>query len=298
MKLFENKLIHSALNQSSQSHSSQERTGGGNNLEYHILPVTKDLIEYYVRNNMKISPWTISATLLHDTWEDDKRFQDRYGKEEFEMMFGRRVYEKVAILTKPDYKIFKGKDKAEKKQNRDREYFAHIQEASLDIRLIKLSDRLNNIMGAHMMDEARMRKYVSETQEHFLTLAEKTFKAYHDAISSRVKKVLRLYLNKFDVIETVFSKYSVCDSGITKRAIAKSLLEDEAIDLVVQMTAQKGGTPRKIYHSRLEDTSDGWYPKQLIETFVRTDSYKYDYRPSDTRIKENEVVTYFGNKWW
>ena len=142
-----------ALDVARAAHLGQTRVEGA---PYVVHPVRAALIlalEVKVRD-----PELLSAALLHDVLEDTYMTADV-----LELLVGKRVTGIVRVLTTPE--------DAEGK----RRYLEALKEAPPEVRLVKLADRLDNVRGLHLVDElARQRKYLRETREHFLPLAEAT----------------------------------------------------------------------------------------------------------------------------
>ncbi|MFN3649086.1 MAG: HD domain-containing protein [Armatimonadota bacterium] len=110
-------------------------------------------------------PELLIAALLHDTLEDadDPEAARRRIREEF----GERVLEVVELLTKPS-------DDGTSKEARDREYHSRLQQAPREVQALKIADRLDNTRFLiHSPDSKKRGRYLRETEEEYLPLAEK-----------------------------------------------------------------------------------------------------------------------------
>lgn len=103
------------------------------------------------------------AALLHDTLEDS----DILNSEVLEYNFGPYVSYLVETLTK-EIRV----DDGPLREQIDREYVQRLKNASEDCRIIKLADRLDNIRCLEFNLKRNPYKYVKETSEHYMPMAE------------------------------------------------------------------------------------------------------------------------------
>jgi guanosine-3',5'-bis(diphosphate) 3'-pyrophosphohydrolase len=184
--LIPNFLIVKALSQSIKSHSTQKRDDGASYLEQHIFPVTMSVIDYCHASGKPATPELIAGALLHDTLEDDNKLID----EEFLKLFGDKVYSIVKPLSKSDYSLYPGETKKEKKTSLNREYYKILESAPEESKIIKLADRLNNILCIHLSPKSgKMDFCVEETEEYYLPFAEKISAYYYDRIKTQIDKL-------------------------------------------------------------------------------------------------------------
>jgi GTP pyrophosphokinase len=145
--------VERALELARASHRGQTRAEG---TPYVIHPIRTALIlavEVGVQN-----PELLSAALLHDVLEDTVMTADV-----MRLFVGDRVTGWVLALTKPS-------DAEGKKR-----YLERIAAADEEVRLIKCADRLDNVRGLHLVEDAdRRRRYYDETRLRVLPLAERT----------------------------------------------------------------------------------------------------------------------------
>jgi len=184
--LIPNFLVVKALNQSIRSHYGQKRDDGASYLEQHIFPITKSIIEYCDELGTLPTPELIAGALLHDTLEDDEELTD----EDFFASFGEDLFEIVKPLSKPDYNSYPGETKKEKKKALNKEYYAIIESAPNESKIIKLADRLNNLLCIHLSPkQGKMDFYIEETEEFYLPFAKKLSEYYYDMIKPVIENL-------------------------------------------------------------------------------------------------------------
>lgn len=110
-------------------------------------------------------PDTIITALLHDTLEDSEILTT----EVLEYNFGSRVARHVELLTK-EIRIKDGPIR----ERIDREYAERLHTAPTVCRLIKLADRLDNTRCLQFNLKRNPYKYVVETKNHYLPMADET----------------------------------------------------------------------------------------------------------------------------
>lgn len=108
----------------------------------------------------------VAATLLHDVIEGSRR---RIGIGQIEQTFGRNIALMVSILTKP----LENRDVPKEQQLHF--YYERIKSANSATRIIKLSDRLDNVReSADSFDTRFQAVYLKETRDIYLPLAAQT----------------------------------------------------------------------------------------------------------------------------
>jgi len=126
----------------------------------------------------------LCAALLHDVVEDS---DGKVTTADLEAEFGRTIALMVSVLTKPP---------ADKKIPRDQQlhtYHERIGQAALSTRLVKLSDRLDNIREASQCtDEPFQKRYLVETREVYLPLAMDSDAYMHEQISKSCDELEQL----------------------------------------------------------------------------------------------------------
>ena len=114
----------------------------------------------------------IAAALLHDLVED---LRPVWTVARVRREFGDRVAELVYWLTKPQFgKRFRTEAEV------DRKYHRMLQDAPRDAVIIKLADRLHNLITLWKQRRERMRAKISETRDFILPLAEKHLVLIHE----------------------------------------------------------------------------------------------------------------------
>jgi hypothetical protein len=117
--------------------------------------------------------------------------------------FGRGIYELVRPLTKPDYRKFPGADREAKKWALDAYYVGELARAPLEARLIKLSDRLNNLVSTRALSldgglekpEVREKaiSYIMSTETFYLKLAAESSLYHFLRLRAHVEALKRLF---------------------------------------------------------------------------------------------------------
>jgi GTP pyrophosphokinase len=139
-------------------HQFQQRNDG-TPWFWHPTRVTKILLE-----ELNITdPDLLIAALLHDTLEDS----DILTSEVIEYNFGPYVSYLVETLTK-EIRIEDGP----LREQIDKEYVDRLMQSAEDCRIIKLSDRLDNMRCLDFNLKRNPYKYVKETSEHYVPMAE------------------------------------------------------------------------------------------------------------------------------
>jgi (p)ppGpp synthase/HD superfamily hydrolase len=123
---------------------------------------------------------TIQAALLHDVLEDTQ-----VKPEEIERRFGPETVKMVSLMSKPE------KQPDETYDQRNERYVARLESAgSLDLIALKLSDRTDNIHDTHLMpDKVKIRRYLKDTRDHYVPLAERHFPGAAESLRSNLAKI-------------------------------------------------------------------------------------------------------------
>jgi (p)ppGpp synthase/HD superfamily hydrolase len=162
----EYQLIERAYSTAKDAFRSQHREGGERYFE-HLRAVALILMVHMRVRDANI----IAAALLHDIVEDIEGWsQDRVAVE-----FNRQVAQLVWWVTKPDVQEHDGD-----KEARNRAYHQNLNLAPREALMIKLSDRLHNLITLWDVDAEKQRRKVRETQDFYLSLAEKEIILIHE----------------------------------------------------------------------------------------------------------------------
>ena len=126
----------------------------------------------------------IAAALLHDLVED---LRPAWSIARVRREFGDRVAELVYWLTKPEVgKRYRTEEEV------DRKYHRSLRDAPRDAAIIKLADRLHNLITLWKQEWGRMQDKVSETRDFILPLAEK-----HTILIHEIEDILRIVERRY-----------------------------------------------------------------------------------------------------
>ena len=164
---------------SKEAHRAQTRDGGERYFE-HPREVAITLIRrQYLHSD------TICAALLHDCVEDTFVPADVYVS-----LFGMQVWKWIERLSKkiPHHDQVTGQVIGYVKKATDG-YFEQLHSLPVEGRVIKCADRLHNLSTAHVMDPERKARYIKETRERILPLADTTDPWFAARIRQEVKRL-------------------------------------------------------------------------------------------------------------
>ncbi len=125
----------------------------------------------------------IAAALLHDIIEDIEGWDEK----RVALEFNPRVALLVFSVTKDDIADYDGD-----KEERNREYHRKLSDAIREAILIKLADRLHNVITLWATEEEKQRRKVRETQDFYLPLAEKHTILIHE-LEQALREVMSLW---------------------------------------------------------------------------------------------------------
>jgi (p)ppGpp synthase/HD superfamily hydrolase len=134
----------------------------------HIRAVALILIDYLRVKDHRI----IIAALLHDIVEDIPS----WNIERVRLEFGEYVASLVDYLTKPS------KDEYPLPEEREHVYHFRFRSAPREFFLIKLSDRLHNIITLGTCPSEKRARKIAETKKHYVMYAEEHFILYHELL--------------------------------------------------------------------------------------------------------------------
>jgi GTP pyrophosphokinase len=171
----EYELIEKAYNIATDAFRQESREGGERYFE-HLRAVALVVMQHL---RIKDAPM-IAAALLHDLVEDVYEWtHDRVRLE-----FGDEVAELVWWVTKPHVNEYDGD-----KEARNRVYHENLRRAPRNAIVIKLADRLHNVMTLGSTPDAKQVRKVRETQDFYLPLAE-----CHTLLIHEIEDALRLVM--------------------------------------------------------------------------------------------------------
>lgn len=150
-------LIERAYDTAEEAFRGTLRDGGGRYFEH--LRATALIAIVYLRVR---DPEVIAALLLHDIKEDIENWTyERLARE-----FNQYICDLVWWVTKPELARFATKKEMERK------YHRNLRDAPRMAVLIKLCDRLHNLMTIWAQDPERIARKVDETHDFIMPLAE------------------------------------------------------------------------------------------------------------------------------
>lgn len=171
--------ILSAYDMAQNVHQYQKRNDGSPYF-WHPTRVTRILLD-----ELNITTPTLLITaLLHDALEDS----DILTPQVLIYNFGSSVADLVEVLTK-EIRVEDGP----LREQIDRDYIERLRRGPLPARVIKLCDRLDNMRCLEFNLKRNPYKYVKETSEHYMPMAEES----HDLHMRYLLKELRRERNKF-----------------------------------------------------------------------------------------------------
>lgn len=167
------KEIEQAYDDAESAFRGIMRDGGGNYFEHHLRPVALILVDYLEIRD----PELIIAALLHDAPEDTdwtvERLRSRYGD---------RVALLVYYATEPKTEEFGSKRAAELV------YHDRFGSAGRDFFLVKLPDRLHNLITLGARPREKQIAKIEETELHYMQYARK-----HLILLPELREVLKLW---------------------------------------------------------------------------------------------------------
>ncbi len=171
----EYRLIEKAYDAAKNAFRHTNREGGERYFE-HLRGVALIILEHLRCRDHEV----IIASLLHDIVED----RPEWTHERVSFEFSQSISELVWWVTKPPVS-----DYDDDKEARNRAYHNNLGRAPRKALIVKLADRLHNLMTLwDCTPEKRLRK-VLETQDYYLHLAEKEMLLIHE-IEDALRKLL------------------------------------------------------------------------------------------------------------
>lgn len=170
------KLIELAYQTAKDAFRESVREGTGERYFEHLRAVALIVMVYLRVRDAKV----IAAALLHDIIEDVPSWPYKRVKERF----GHKVADLIWWVTKPSVEDFGGD-----KEARNRHYHHNLNRAPRKALIIKLADRLHNMITMWGVEEAKQRRKVRETQDFYMTLAEKCIILVHE-LESALEEVM------------------------------------------------------------------------------------------------------------
>ena len=163
-------LVRSAFDVAKVSHREQKTKDGSSFLENHLYPVTVDILGNYDGGEIEN---IIVISLLHDVLEDDPEMTE----DKLSEMFPEYIVGPVKTLTRHEPEISKEK------------YIQEIADSNYETRIIKLADRIINLELVERLRNShpeKFSKYIKETKDLFLPLAQSTSKSYLKRLETKL----------------------------------------------------------------------------------------------------------------
>ncbi len=168
--------IEGAVEVAEEVHAGLMREDGTSPfLETHTWPVTMDVVRHYRSVNRNITSVEIATAILHDIMEDDERILNvheskSYGSEAYlTYRFGSRIRDIASELKIRPLENFAGATDTERQLERFLEYCDILRDAEYDVKVIKLADRLNNMLFIrHIPGHDKVRRYMREAEDFYI----------------------------------------------------------------------------------------------------------------------------------
>jgi len=165
-------LIEDAYDTAKDAFRALQREGGDRYFE-HLRAVALIVMEHMRVRDADV----IAAALLHDLVEDI----EGWTQERVALKFSPTISELVWWVTKPSVVDYGGD-----KEARNRIYHENLRRAPRNAIIIKLADRLHNLLTLWDTIDEKQRRKVRETQDFYLPLAE-----HHILLIHEVEDALR-----------------------------------------------------------------------------------------------------------
>jgi len=189
-------FVEGAIELAEEVHSDLKREDGKSSfLETHVWPVTIDVMRHYQKTNKLLTSLQVVSSILHDVLEDDDRILDlnsskAYGFDAyFKHRFGDYVYNIATTLkTKPLGNYF-GTNNEEKQTARFFDYCTELTKSAYDVKIIKLSDRLNNMRFiSQISGQEKIQRYIREAEDFYIA-----FSIFPPSVSEFYTKMRQAY---------------------------------------------------------------------------------------------------------
>jgi len=172
-------FVESAIELAEEVHSDVKREDGKSSfLETHVWPVTIDVMQHYQKVGKLLTTLQVVSSILHDVLEDNDKILDLYTSKAygfdayFKHRFGDYVYNIATTLkTKPLENYF-GTNNEEKQIARFFEYCTELTKSAYDVKIIKLSDRLNNMRFiSQISEQGKAQRYLREAEDFYIAFS-------------------------------------------------------------------------------------------------------------------------------
>jgi (p)ppGpp synthase/HD superfamily hydrolase len=189
-------FVEGAIELVEEVHSEVVREDGKSSfLETHVWPVTIDVIQHYQQTGKLLTTLQIVSSILHDVMEDNDKILDlnaskAYGFDAyFRHRFGEYVYNiAMTLKTKPLENYF-GTNNEQRQNARFFEYCTNLTKSAYDVKIIKLSDRLNNMRFiSQISGQEKIQRYLREAEDFYIA-----FSIFPPTVSEFYNKIRQAY---------------------------------------------------------------------------------------------------------
>ena len=169
-------IVEGAIEMAEELHAGVKREDGTSSfLQTHTWPVTMEVIKHYQLENKLLTSLQIAGAILHDCMEDDEKILDLYASKTYGFdayfihKFGDYVYKMIMTLKVQPLENFSGTTDEERQSARFYEYCNILSHAPYDIKVIKLTDRLNNMrFVAGIPGNEKTQRYLREAEDFYI----------------------------------------------------------------------------------------------------------------------------------
>ena len=175
-KIKVNGFVEDAMSMAEEIHSGLKREDDKSPfLETHIWPVTIDVIRHYLSSNKLLTTLQIVSSILHDVMENNEKILDTYVSNSYGFDayfihgFGDYVYNVATTLKVKPLSLFEGKTEQERQEERFRQYCNTLLKSEYDVRVIKLADRINNMIFISKIPyNEKVKRYIREAEDFYI----------------------------------------------------------------------------------------------------------------------------------
>ena len=169
-------FIEGAIEVAEEVHTGLMREDGISSfLETHTWPVAMDVVQHYRSINRNITSVEVATAILHDVMEDDDRILNLYNSKSYGFeaylayRFGSRVHDIATGLKIRPLENYPGSNNDERSIVRFQEYCDILLNSEYDVKVIKLADRLNNMLFIRRIpSHNKVRRYTQEAEDFYI----------------------------------------------------------------------------------------------------------------------------------
>ncbi|MER3407649.1 MAG: hypothetical protein C4292_02355 [Nitrososphaera sp.] len=183
-------LVEGAIEVAEEVHAGVVRKDGSPFLETHTWPVAVDVVRRFMAANRSITGVEVASAILHDVMEDDERILNLYESKSYGFdaylayRFGNKIHRTASELKVRPLEDFAGATYEERQAARFHDYCNKLVKADYDVKVIKLADRLNNMLHIRKVPgHDKVRRYQREAEDFYIAytmLPPKMSEFYND----------------------------------------------------------------------------------------------------------------------